>query len=119
MLALKILFNVIAFSLFIIMFYKMIKKNDTNYVIIICLQALGIAIDFIEIIFSLKYGVFMTAIMYILAIIIPLIVIILEYKKINFSEIMYVALGKIFIIMKDNKKAKKLLIDLVTKYPES
>lgn len=53
MLAQKIIFNVLAFSLFIIMFFKMIKKNDTNYVIILCMQALGIAINFIEIIFLL------------------------------------------------------------------
>ncbi len=119
MLILKILFNVVAFSLFIIIFFKMLKKNDTNYVVILCLQAIGIAINFIEIIFSLKYGAILTTIMYMLAIVIPLIVIILEHRKINFSELMYVALSKFFIIIKNNKQAKKFLIDLVTKYPES
>ena len=36
----KILFNVIAFFLFIIMFAKMFRKNDTNYIAILVLQAI-------------------------------------------------------------------------------
>ncbi len=119
MLISKIIFNVIAFLLFICIFYKMIKKNDTNYLIILCIQAVGIAIDFIEIIFVLKYGIALNLIMYIFAIIIPAIIIILEKYKVNFSEIMYIFFSLIATIFKNNKQAKKFLIDLVTKYPES
>ena len=36
----KILFNVIAFFLFVIVFVKLIRKNDTNYIIILILQAI-------------------------------------------------------------------------------
>ena len=36
----KILFNVIAFFLFIFIFVKMIHKNDTNYIAISMLQAI-------------------------------------------------------------------------------
>lgn len=36
----KILFNVIAFFLFIFIFIKMIYKNDTNYIAISILQAI-------------------------------------------------------------------------------
>lgn len=119
MLAEKIIFNILAFSLFIIMFFKMIKKNDTNYVVILCMQAIGIAVSFIEIIFVLKIGGFMKFLIYLLSIIIPIIIIYLEYKNINFSEIIYISLAKIMAFVGDSKTAKNFLIKLVTKYPES
>lgn len=50
----KILFNVIAFSLFINIFLlKLVKKNDTTYLYIIILEAIGIAINFISILFNI------------------------------------------------------------------
>ncbi len=119
MLAQKIIFNVLAFSLFILIFFKMIKKNDTNYVIILCMQALGIAINFIEIIFTLNIGWFMTLIIYFLSVIIPVIILYLEHRNINFSEIIYLSLAKIALLMQHQKDAKKFLIKLITKYPES
>ena len=75
MLAEKIIFNVLAFSLFVIMFFKMIKKNDTNYVVILCLQAVGIAINFIEIIFRWNLNAFMRMFIYLISVIIPTVII--------------------------------------------
>ena len=46
----KLIFNMLAFSLFIIIFAKLIKRNDTNYIIILGIEVVGIAINFIEII---------------------------------------------------------------------
>ena len=115
----KIIFNILAFSLFIIIFFKMIKKNDTNYVIILCMQALGILIGFIEIIFRLNMGYFMKFLVYILSVIIPIIIIFIEFKGIDFSEIIYITLAKIAILMSDTKGAKNFLINLITKYHES
>lgn len=61
----------------------------------------------------------MKCLMYVLSIIIPLIIIYLEYKSINFSEIIYISKAKILLMMKDTKLSKQELIKLVTKYPES
>lgn len=119
MLVEKIIFNILAFSLFTIMFFKMIQKNDTNYVPILCMQAVGIAINFIEIIFVWQFNIFVKIIIYLLAVIIPILIVILEYRKINFSEMLYLALSKLAMIMGDSKRAKNLLITLVGKYPES
>ena len=44
----KFIFNILAFSLFIIIFSKLIRKNDTNYVFILVLEAIGIGINFLE-----------------------------------------------------------------------
>ena len=115
----KIIFNVLAFSLFILIFFKMIQKNDSNYVAIICMQALGIAINFFEIIFKFQLNLFLRIITYILSIIIPLFIIIMEYKKINFSEMVYITLYKVATLLKRPKEAKNFLIKLVSKYPES
>ena len=46
----QLIFAIIAFALFIYMFYKMIKDNETSYVILIIMQAFGIVLNFIEII---------------------------------------------------------------------
>lgn len=119
MLVEKIIFNVLAFSLFIFMFFQMIKKNDTNYVIVLCMQALGIAINFIEIIFTLHINTFVRVLIYLLSIVTPIVILFLGSKNINFSEILYVTGAKIAIFTNNNKLAKDFLIKLVTKYPES
>ena len=36
----KILFNVVAFFLFIFVFFKMIHKNDTNYIALLMIEAI-------------------------------------------------------------------------------
>lgn len=61
----------------------------------------------------------MKGIIYVLSIIIPIIIILIEQKNINFSEIVYLALAKVALLMKDSKSAKNFLITLITKYPES
>ena len=48
----QLIFIIIAFALFVYMFYQLIKKNDTKYVPILAIQALGIAIDFVKLYFS-------------------------------------------------------------------
>ena len=85
MLVEKLIFNMLAFALFIIMFFKMIKRNDANYVVVLAMSAIGIAINFIEISFNLEFGLFLKIIMYILYIIISIIIILLERKNIIFS----------------------------------
>ena len=117
---LKILITLVSFILFIYMFYfKLIKKNDTNYLIILGIQAVGILINFIQIIFGVLKGTCWNIIIYIFAIIIPALVFALEYKKLNISELMYVFISKICILFGKEKKAKEFLIDLTDKYPES
>ena len=116
----KILITLVSFILFIyIFFFKMIKKNDTNYIIILVIQAIGILINFIQIIFGVLNSVFFKTIIYIFSIIVPILVFLLEYKNINVSEMMHVCICKIYIILGKDKKAKENLILLSTKYPDS
>ena len=54
MVAEQLIFTVIAFTIFVYMFFRMIKNNDTSYVIILTLEAIGIALNFIEVLFNVK-----------------------------------------------------------------
>ncbi len=115
----KIIFNVIAFFLFIFIFFKMIHKNDTNYIAILIIQAIGITINFIEIMTGLYANTILKIIMYIFAIIVPILILLLEHRGHNFSEKMSEIQAKLYLMLKDNKNAKDILIKMVTKYPES
>ena len=67
----KILFSLVLFVLFAYVFiFKLIKKNDTTYLYVLIGQAVGILLNFIQIIFSVLNGVFLTCIISILCIII-------------------------------------------------
>lgn len=116
----KILFNLIAFSLFINIFLlKLVKKNDTTYLYIIIVESIGIAINFVSIVFNAWEGIFIRIIMYLFAIIIPILVIVLEKKGVNISENLNILISRIFSIAGNQKKCKEQLINLVTKYPNS
>ena len=116
----KFIFNILAFSLFIIIFSKLIRKNDTNYVVILVIEAIGIAINFLELLIG---GIFATVIskilMYIMAIILPTIVILIEYSGNNFSEIISILEAKFLILIGDKKAAKTILINMMEKYPDT
>lgn len=116
----KILFNILAFSLFTNIFImKLIKKNDTTYLTVIIAEAIGIAINFISILFGIWDGIFIKIIMYLLSIVLPLAVIILEKYGINISENINIAISKIYILFGNSKKAKEYLINSVTKHINS
>ncbi len=119
MLAEKIIFSILAFYLFLVMFFKMIKKIDAAYITILVLQAIGIAISFIEIIFTLEYNIIVRIIIYLISIIIPAIIIYLERKGKNFSEYIYTTIAKFYIMTGNTKKAKNILLSLIDKYQDS
>ena len=116
----KIIFNLAAFTLFTIVFMKMIKKNDTSYVYILALEFIGIVINFIELIFNLKLNLFFRVLIYILSVIIPGIVLIIEHKmKMDFPELFCVVMAKIYMNLNKNDEAKDYLFQLINKNPES
>ena len=115
----SIIFNLLAFSLFIMMFFKMVKRNDTTYVSILIAQAIGIAISFISIFFGIPIVMFIKVIMYLLAIVLPLLVLLAEFRGINCVELIYIAMAKLMILFNNDKLAKSILIKLVTKYKNS
>lgn len=115
----QLIFTVIAFALFVIMFFKMIKNNDTTYVAILVLQALGIAINFIGVIFVVKLNLFFKILMYVFSIILPILVLVLEKRNILLFETINILKSHIYLKISNNKKAKQVLINVLNKNPES
>lgn len=115
----RIIFNILSFSLFIIIFFKIIKKNDTAYVAPLILEAIGIAIGLIELLIGRFLGTYVRVITYLLAVVLPFAIILLEKYGLNFSEWLYILLAKICSFLNNNRECKRLLINLINKYPES
>ncbi|MGN1327775.1 MAG: tetratricopeptide repeat protein [Clostridia bacterium] len=116
----KIIFNLFAFTLFILIFLKLIKRNDTSYVYLLVLQFIGIAINFIELTIGKSFGMVFKIIMYVLSVILPLFIIWLEYaKNTELAEIFYMLLAKLAIITGKQDLAKKYLLQLNEKCPNS
>ena len=115
----RIFFNLIAFLLFIFIFYKMVKKNDSNFIFLLVVQALGIAISFIELLFGQTQWSLLKFLSYIMSIALPLLYFYLEKRNINLIEKIYMIKINICKMLKNDIKIKKILIDLLTKYPES
>ncbi len=116
----KIIFSLISFLLFAYIFlFKMMKKNDTTYLAILICQAIGILINLIRILFNILNNAFAIVIMYVFSIIIPAAVFFLENKDINCSEWLQVSLAKVYRLLNNDKKAKDILINVVSKYDKS
>ena len=116
----KIIFILVSFLLFFYIFiFKLIKKNDTVYLALLISQAIGILINLVQIMLNVLMGWFFTSIIYLVCIIIPAIVLLLEIKGINFSELVRVTTSRILLGFGNIKKAKDILVDLVSKYDKS
>ena len=115
----KILFNVLAFAIFISIFWKLIKRNDTTYVYILILEFLGIGARFVSILNNIKLNFISILIIYIMAVIIPIIIMLLEKNNIFLSEIICISIAKLNFKYGNNEIARKKLIKLISKYPNS
>lgn len=116
----KIIFNLLAFAIFIFVFGRFIKKNDTSYVYILGLEFIGIVVNFIELLSNITLNVFFKVLIWILSVIIPGIMLLIEYKsKVDFPEIFNILLAKIALASGNTEKAKDYLFKLINKYPES
>ena len=119
MLVEQIIFTFISFAIFVLMFFRMIKNNDTTYVVILVLEAIGIALNFLEVLFDIKLNMIFVIIKYILAILLPILIIILEKKGISLLEMVNIQKAKIAMNLGDNKKAKQALLKILDKNSNS
>ena len=115
----QLIFNILAFALFFIIFSKIIRKNDTSYVISLIIEAIGITINFVQLIANAQLPIILKIIAYIMAILLPIAIIAIEKTGLLFSETISVIGAKTLLLVKNNKLAKKVLIKLVTKDPSS
>lgn len=115
----KIFFYTISIVLFVIMFIKLMRKNDTIYLSSLMAQAIGILINFIGLIFTLELNWFFVFLTYLMSVIVPIFILVCEYHNIDITEKIYMLLAHINLFKKDTKTAKKMLIALIEKNDNS
>ena len=115
----QLIFTVLSFAIFLYMFYKMIKNNDTTYIIFLVLGAIGVTLSLVEVIAGMQFELFIKIFMYIFAVIIPTIIIVLEKSHFGVMEYLNIMRAKIYFKLGNNKKAKQVLINLFDRYPNS
>lgn len=114
----QIIFSLLAIALFIIIFFKIIIKNDSSYIYFLIIQFIGITLGFLEIMCGKNFSSIIKCVEYLFSIVFPFSIIILEKYNINIIEYLYIGIIRLIKIFNRNK-AKKMLVNLVTKYPES
>ena len=114
----EIFFLILAIALFVIMLMRMMRKNGVVYLASLVLQAIGIVIHFMSLIFKIKLNLFFILLTYLISVILPIFIIVCEYNKINLTEKLYMLLAKVYLLKKDTKNAKKVLISLIEKNDE-
>ena len=107
----QLIFTVISFAIFVFMFFRMIRNNDTTYVIVLVLETIGIALNFLEV-FGIKLNIIFIMLKYILAIILPIIIVILEKRGIHLYEIINLSKSKLYLMLGNNKKAKEVFEEI-------
>ncbi len=115
----QFIFTVVSLAIFVYMFLKMIKNNDTSYIVILILEAIGIALNFLGFALFIELNMLLNIVKYVFSIFIPGIVIILEKNGMTLIELMNVAKAKIYLTAENDKKAKEALLNLVSKLPNS
>lgn len=77
----RIFFYVVAIALFVIIFLKMMRKNNITYLTSLISQAIGIFISFICLIFDIRMNIFFKALIYIISLALPIVILVLEKKE--------------------------------------
>ncbi|MBR2704304.1 MAG: tetratricopeptide repeat protein [Clostridia bacterium] len=115
----KVLFFAVAFVMFGVLLSKFLKKKDTLYLYLLIINVLGILIRFVLYSNDVDTSFVLLGITYTMSIIIPLIVVGLEFKKVFLPEIFAVSKAKIFLKLGQNEQARKILIKFIEKHPNS
>ena len=115
----QLFFIITSVILFGIIFYKMIKRNDTTYLILLVMEAIGIIIYGTGMIFNTNKNMILKVFSYIVSIIVPIVIMGLEYKNIDAINCLKFARIRFYLLIKNNKKAKDVLLKLVEKNPKS
>ena len=115
----QLIFIIVSIILFGMIFFRMIKKNDTGYVAILAIEAIGIAIDFIMTIFTLDFNIIIKFITYLMSIVLPIVVVMLEKKNINIVQWFKFFKVAIYMGTNNNKKAKDILLEMLDKDNEN
>ena len=109
----QFIFIILSIILFVIIFFKMIKKNDTSYVPILAIEALGITIDFVVLSSNNKMNIVVKFLIYLMSVVLPFVVILLEKNNKDIMIKLKMAIIDMYIEFGNYKKAKEKLIQFL------
>lgn len=112
----QLIFIILSVILFIVIFCKIIKTNNTGYIAVLFIEAIGIALDFVALLFN-KNSFIIQIFRYVFSIMVPAIVIIIEFKDLKCINKFKIAIAKIYLKMNNTKKAKEILLAVVENNP--
>ena len=112
----KVLFFILTFAMAAITVAKFIKRPDKTYVILGVFEVIGFIIRLITMDAGGAVG---TVIAYCFCIIVPVAVFLLELKHIYLSETFGIFMAKLYVKAGNNEFARKRLIKIISKYPNS
>ncbi len=115
----QLIFTFISFTIFVYMFFRMIKKNDTTYLTIIVLEAIGIGLNFIEVLFNIKLNMIFIIFKYIASILLPILIVIIEKHYASLYELLNLSKAKTNLIFGHRKKSKTYLFKVLDKNKDS
>ena len=115
----KVMFCILTLILFIILFFKFIKRKDNIYLCVLACDLITFIIKFICIQNKVNVSILLNCIIYGFSIVISLIIILLEQKNIYLSESICIGLSYINFNSGKNSNARKRLVKYVTKFPNS
>lgn len=115
----QFIFTTLALALFGVGFFKMIKNNDTGYVSLLVIEAIGIAIDFIYYISNKKIIIYIKILIYTASVILPMIIYFLQRKNIDCIKSIRQIRIKILLVLGSDKKAKEILNSIINKNPNN
>lgn len=111
----NVIFYILAFSIFSIMCVKFIRRKDITYIVFAVLEVIGIILRLAV----PEMNIVLLTVFYLIFILAPLVVIWLETKKIFLSETLGIFKAKLYVKNGYNRVARKKLISLIEKYPNS
>ena len=114
-----IIFSAIALSIFIYTVVNLIRQNNSNYVFSLIPEFIGLIINFVCILLKVEPSVLLLLLMYILSVIIPIIMLLLEKKEINLSEILNILKVNYYEKREQYDLVRKQLIYNVSRYPNN
>lgn len=115
----QLIFTFISFAIFVYMFFRMIKNNDTTYLTVIVLETIGIALNFVEVLFSIKLNMICLILKYLLSILLPILIVIIEKHYASLYELINLFKAKTNIIFGNIKKEKIYLLKVLDRNPNS
>ena len=109
----QLIFIILSIILFVIIFFKMIQKNDTSYVPILAIEALGITIDFIVLSSNHKINIVVKLLIYLMSVVLPFVLILLEKNNKNILIKLKMVIIDMYMAFGNYKKAKEKLLEFL------